>query len=905
MAEPGATTGTVDEGLLFEELCELDAEARAQRLQALEQSSPALAARLRRLLEIDVAYGAHTARNVMGSVEIADPVGNISEIGPFRLLRQIGRGGMGVVYLGERRSDFEQQVALKIMPRFTADAAARARFAQERRILAQLRHPNICSILDGGELDDGTPWLAMEFVPGETVCAWSAGRGLGVRERIELFLQLCEAVQYAHRNLVIHRDLKDSNVLVDEAGHVKLLDFGIAKSLAPSAGDGHTALQDRFFSPMTAAPEQIRGERVTVATDVYALGALLHQLLCGFLPFERPQRPPHTLQREILEVPPPKMSEALQRERTTLPGAAFDAIAAEDAGTDVDRAIAPRALRGELDAIVSHCLRKDPAERYAEVGDLTRDLRAWLSGHPIAIARGDRLYRLGKFVRRHRLPVALGAAATASVLIALAVTLWQAAALRVQRDAAEAARQRSEIDRDRARAVAAFMRDTFEEADPGRTDTGGLLARDLIERGKRRLGGLEGQQDVQAELALLLAESDANLGLVRESDALWRAHAPAIEALAAVDPDVRWRARILRLSSRIVLESDGPALDAALTEVQRLADTPERQVQAARLQERLQSRRSEFGAAARTLEDAWRRHGSALNPSAALRLQTDLGNALISANRAADARRICDSIDRKRLREHDPALQIRALRLIVRELSKRGDADAALAAAVDQWRGAAETLYGEDSLEAAKVYEYMVGVSEDPREREKLIARAYGIYRAKLPPTSMARARAEYNIGYYHLYLRQRHDLAEPHLAQAVQIGRQATSRAHADVVTFELDWARTLNALGRHRQCLERLSSPSESPEDTRAAEQLSALHLELAKAAAALDRTAEARAELAAIRSLWRRLDRPLPNALTDTVRRFEAGLGGLPRPTPDPRSGVDGATTAISRPDGPAGP
>jgi hypothetical protein len=254
-------------------LCELDDAARAQRLEALERAEPALAARLRRLLEIDVAYGAHTARNVMGSVDAADPVGDISDIGPFRLLRQIGRGGMGVVYLGERRSDFEQQVAIKIMPRFTADAAARARFAQERRILAQLRHPNICSILDGGELDDGTPWLAMEFVPGETLCAWSAARGLDARERIGLFLQLCDAVQYAHRNLVIHRDLKDSNVLVDEAGHVKLLDFGIAKSLAPTEGDGHTALQDRFFSPMTAAPEQIRGERVPVAAASAARAA--------------------------------------------------------------------------------------------------------------------------------------------------------------------------------------------------------------------------------------------------------------------------------------------------------------------------------------------------------------------------------------------------------------------------------------------------------------------------------------------------------------------------------------------------------------------------------------------------------------------------------------------------------
>jgi serine/threonine-protein kinase len=887
MAEPGATTGMVDEGLLFEELCELDDAARAERLQALAQAAPALAARLRRLLEIDVAYGAHTARNVMGSVEATDPVGDISDIGPFRLLRQIGRGGMGVVYLGERRSDFEQQVAIKIMPRFSTDAAARARFAQERRILAQLRHPNICSILDGGELADGAPWLAMEFVPGETLCAWSAGRGLGVRERIELFLQLCDAVQYAHRNLVIHRDLKDSNVLVDEAGHVKLLDFGIAKSLAPSAGDGHTALQDRFFSPMTAAPEQIRGERVTVATDVYALGALLHQLLCGFLPFERPQRPPHTLQREILEVPPPKMSDALQRERTTARAPGFVGSPVDGAPTDharalpdVDTTIPPRALRGELDAIVAHCLRKDAAERYAEVGDLARDLRAWLSGHPISIARGDRLYRLGKFVRRNRLPVGLGAAAAASVLIALAVTLWQAAALRVQRDAAEAARQRSEIDRDRARAVAGFMRDTFEEADPGRASEAGLPARDLIERGARRLDALDGQRDVQADLALLLAESKASMGLLRESDALWRAHAPAIEALATTDTSVRWRARSLRLAVRTELEPDGPALDAALAEVQGLADTPERQVQSARLQERLFMRRSQFGAAAKALDTAWRRHGAALDRASALRLQIDLGNALLSANRLADARRIVDAIDRDALSAHEPALQIRALRMIARVLREDKTARAERTTAIEQWRRVTEQLYGEDSLEAAKVYEHVIDVTSDPRAQEALLAKSYAIQRARLPPVSLARASAEYNTGYFYGYLRDRPDLAEPYFARAVEIGRRATSRAHADVLTFELDWAATLNALGRYRLCLERLSSPPTMPEDESDAERLSWLRLELARAARALGRRAGAQAELDAVRALWVRIGKPLPKDLDAALREFERTLNGASR-------------------------
>jgi serine/threonine-protein kinase len=305
---------------------------------------------------------------------------------------------MGVVYLAERRSDFEQQVAIKVMPRFAIDAQSRERFAQERRILAQLRHPNICTIVDGGELADGTPWLAMEYVPGESLCAWCERNNSGLRERIALFLQLCDAVQYAHRNLVIHRDLKDSNVMIDAHGAVKLLDFGIAKSLAAMADSGHTAVQDLIFSPMTAAPEQLRGERATVAVDVYALGALLHQLLCGVLPFARPHRDPAELQRAILDTVPPRMSDTLQRERA----------ASEPSPGAAQPAVAMQALRGELDAIVAHCLRKDASERYAEVGDLARDLRAWLSGHPISISGNHMVHwrsRSGK--RRHCAPNAM------------------------------------------------------------------------------------------------------------------------------------------------------------------------------------------------------------------------------------------------------------------------------------------------------------------------------------------------------------------------------------------------------------------------------------------------------------------------------------------------------------------
>ena len=849
----------IDEAQLFETLCELEPEAQAQRLRSLDRTHPALASRLRRLLAIDEAYGTHTARSVMAA-DMPDPVGDISDIGAFRLLRQIGRGGMGVVYLAERRSDFAQQVAIKIMPRFAIDNVSRERFAQERRILAQLRHPNICSILDGGELADGTPWLAMEHVPGESLCAWCDRTGSGLRERVELFLQLCDAVQYAHRNLVIHRDLKDNNVLVSEQGDthgaVKLLDFGIAKSLAEMADHQHTAVQDRVFSPMTAAPEQLRGERATVAVDVYALGALLHQLLCGTLPFARLQRDPAELQRAILDTVPSRMSDVVQRQQTDRPHAG-----AQTAPGAAQPAVTAHALRGELDAIVAHCLRKDPGERYAEVGDLARDLRAWLSGHPISIPGNDRFYRVRKFIRRNQAGVSFAALAVCSVLIALAVTLWQAAELRTQRN--------------RARAVADFMRTSFEQADPGKAPEGGLLARELIESGKRRLATLDGQPDVQAELALLLAESDAGMGLTQQSDAIFRAHEVAIETLSSNDPDVRWRARSLRLANNIVLSENTPQLDADLAELQRLADTPEAQVQVARQRERLHVRRSEFGRAADVLEKAWERHANALDEASKLRLRVDLGYALLSASRNTDARRICESIDRIALRGHDPALQIRALRLIARELGKRGTDQPALVEVIAQWRRTAEHLYGSDSLAAATAYVSAVGVSTDAAERDALMGKAYAIQAAKLPRISSTRAHAEYNMAFFYLDYHQRLDLAEPHLARAVRISRKVSSRAHADVRIFERTWAETLNALGRHRQCLDQLSAPPGEPEDIEDAKTLTALRLALAQAAIALQRPAAARTELFAVNTLWQRLGHPLPAALAATVHGIETSL------------------------------
>ena len=927
-----------EESRLFDRLCELAPEAQAAQLDALARSQPALARRLRRLLSIDAEYAAYTASSALAQAAVAaDATGTLRawatgaehhgqrdgggdetgqmrphadgsrgaglEVGPFRLLRRIGRGGMGVVYLAERRQGFAQPVAIKLLPRFADDALARARFARERRLLAQLRHPHICGILDGGELDDGTPWLAMELVEGDSLCAWCAQRSLPLRERVELFLQLCDAVQYAHRRLVVHRDIKDGNVLVQETlagdspdrlrGHARLLDFGIAKALGgdadettgDAAGDtgdaAHTLADERFFSPLSAAPEQLRGERTTTAVDLYALGTLLHQLLTGLLPFAELARDRVALQRAILERVPPPASAALQR--------------AQDEGrVATTHPVAPRALRGDLDAIVARCLRKDPDERYADVAELARDLRAWRDGLPVSAATGDawgdRMYRLQKFIARHRSASALGAFALLSLCFAFAATLWRSGELRAERDAAQSARAQSEIDRDRARAVAGFMRETFEQADPGRAAEGGLLARDLIAQGLQRLDLLDAQPEVQAELALLLAESEQALGLERDSRALERAHATRIEALAAKDPDLRWRVARLRARNALALDVETETAATAIARLAAQARTPERQVDVALLRERLAIRRARFEEAAAVLEEAWRTHADALKPEARLTLRLALADALMNLQRDADAGRLLASLDRQTLSQQLPALQIRAWRTLARWRKLRLDADsrtptapgpaeanagaaapaarerAELHQTIADWLTAADRLYGPDSLETASALVWSIGAEPDPAAQQRLLHRAYTIQRERLPRNTLGRALAEYNVGYYWLEEQGDPGRAEPHLAEAVASGRAAVGRAHGDVRSFEARWAVALNRLGRHDALLTGLDAPPALSAQPDAADlrKLSRLRLELATAATARGQPARARREYARVREEWQAFGQPPPAAI-----------------------------------------
>jgi len=417
-----------------------------------------------------------------------------TRIGAYRLLRCIGGGGAGWVYLAARDDEnYEKSVALKLIRSGLDRSDLRRRFLAERQILARLEHPGIARLLDGGVAEGGRPYLVMELVGGLPIDAYCERHRLPVRRRLELFLEVCAAVSYAHRNLVVHRDLKPGNILVDDGGAVKLLDFGIAKLLAGDEADdgGMTRTGVRPMTPDYAAPEQVRGEAITTATDVYALGGLLFRLLTGRRPHRVEGRSLHAIERAILDAEPRRPSAAVLE-----PTAEDDpepAAGGSDAALPAKPARLRRALRGDLDAVVLKALRKEPDLRYDSVEALAEDVRRHLAGLPVAARKGAFGYRAGKFVRRHRAAVA-AAAAFAAVLAA-----WQATTQLQSR--------RIERERDRAERVAAVLPELFWSLEPGELQATAVSPREMLDRGLARVDeSLAAEPAIQARVLTLASD---------------------------------------------------------------------------------------------------------------------------------------------------------------------------------------------------------------------------------------------------------------------------------------------------------------------------------------------------------------------------------------------------------------
>ena len=522
---------------LFDEALDLPASERDPWLVDACAADAALLATLRELLAAhDRTEGlferAADARALLPPEPGRDeaPGGpETDRIGPYRLIRELGRGGMGVVYLAERADgQFWQRVAVKLVQRGLHGPELRGRFEAERQILAALDHPNIARLLDGGITPDGRPYLVMECVDGLPIDDYCRRHGLDLRDRLRLFCTAARAVQQAHRHLVVHRDLKPSNILVTERGQVKLVDFGIAKILDPArlrldVPDTRTGM--RFLTPEYASPEQVTGRPVTTASDVYALGVVLYELLTGTRPHRLAGLSAAEAERVVLGVDPPA------------PSAVVRAGSAPDAGRRA------RQLRGDLDRIALVALRKEPERRYASPEALAEDLERFLAGEPVRAARDGRGYRARKFVRRHRVGVAAGIAVFLSLAGGLAAALWQG-------NRAGEARDRAESALAETRDVNDFLVGLFgmEESEAGTIDT--AAARALLDRGLGRLDALSSRPEVEARLleamALLyreLRDRDRADSLLRRSLAVRRAvlgprhpeTASALFALGLVD----------------------------------------------------------------------------------------------------------------------------------------------------------------------------------------------------------------------------------------------------------------------------------------------------------------------------------------------------------------------------------
>jgi tetratricopeptide (TPR) repeat protein len=483
----------------FDALVELDPQQRAQRLAQLAGNDPPLHDEVRALLAADgVASGLleRTPASLLAGHAPDDPDdlddgkdGLIGQrLGPWRILGVLGRGGMGAVYHGERADgQFQQQAAIKLIRVGMDHPDLRRRFLRERQILARLQHPHIATLLDGGVAENGTPYFAMERVDGAPIDRWCDAQRLDLHARVRLLLQVCDAVQHAHQNLTVHRDLKPSNILITASGQAKLLDFGIAKLLQDDDDGGATI--DRPFTPEYAAPEQIRGEAITTATDLYALGVVLYGLLAGAHPFGLQPRAPLKQQLEQLDRAPETITHAALR---------LDPSQAQSRGLN-PRALAS-ALRGDLSAIVHRCLEPDPARRYTSAEALANDLKAWLDERPVSARRASRGYAIGKFVSRHRWSVAAGVIALLAIGGALSIALMQARQARLQA-------QRATHTKD-------FVVALFREANPLRNAQGAKLsAVDVLNAAAQRVEAELGDApQTQAELRSAIGFSLYQLG---------------------------------------------------------------------------------------------------------------------------------------------------------------------------------------------------------------------------------------------------------------------------------------------------------------------------------------------------------------------------------------------------------
>ena len=605
-----------------------------------------------------------------------------ARLGTWRIVERIGRGGMGVVYRGVREgADFAHDVAIKLIRRGFDFDDIRARFLRERRILARLSHPNLARFIDGGVAPDGRPWFALEFVRGAPITRWCDAGALDVRARVALFLDVCAAVQYAHTQLVVHRDLKPGNVLVDDAGVPRLLDFGVAGLLADDSEPGSdptTIALRHALTPEYAAPEQFAGGHAGVASDVYALGVILFELVAGALPYAIDRA---DAARTVRDTPAQSLASAIARDGDEATRAR---LAARNASLRAYRA----EVRGDLSRIVEKALAKEPERRYATAQAFADDLSRWLAGAPVRVSGDGVGYRLKKFVRRNAAAVGIATVLALALVAASAWALRSAWSEKQQRDAALAEVARSN-------AVVDYVMLMFRDAGQ-RGDAGSISARDVLRSGASQIATrFAAEPGTGQRVALKLAGLYARLGDTEGATPLleqvlaW----PGIENNPETKADAEGqlaeveyyrshvpRARALLDGARAFWSADPARYARQLNETLITRSQIERaeghaDVAIATLEEMIGARRAIVGAPDYTLglalvtlsvsliqagryDDAATRAGEAIdvyrslgeaNSSAALAALSNRGTAAMNAGRLADAERdLREAIARRR-----------------------------------------------------------------------------------------------------------------------------------------------------------------------------------------------------------------------------------------------------------------